>query len=250
MAKTSFDGKTVLVTGGARGIGRELTSQLVAKGVHVIVVGRNLADLDAVRAEFGDRVSAYQLDLTQPEELRLFAAQVTSDHPALSILVNNAGMQVEVDLFDAPYASVADRLADEIALNLAAPIALTGQLLAALRRQPKAVVVNITTGLAISPKEAAPVYCATKAGLRSFTQALRYQCQRSAPHIAVVEAIMTMVDTDMTAGRGSAKMSSADAAAAVLKGVAAGKSEVWVGKAMLLPLLSRISPALVRRILR
>ncbi|MBU2867774.1 SDR family oxidoreductase [Pacificibacter marinus] len=250
MTQTFFEGRTVLVTGGARGIGRALTSQLVTSGAHVIAVGRNQSDLSAVRAELGDQVTTYQLDLTHPHDVTKFVERVTSDHPELSVLINNAGIQTEMDLFDETYTSVAKSVCNEIDLNLLAPIALTWQLIPVLRAQPEAIVVNITTGLAISPKEASPIYCATKAGLRSFTQSLRYQCQTSAPQIQVIEAIMTLVDTDMTSGRGKRKMSSHDAAAAILKGVFAGKSEIWIGKSALLPLLSRVSPRLVRRILR
>jgi uncharacterized oxidoreductase len=250
MTKTDFAGRTALVTGGARGIGRELTSQLVANGAHVIAVGRDLSDLNAVSAEFGEKVSIYQLDLTQPQDVTQFVEQVTLDHSELSILINNAGMQIEMDLFASPYNLVAKSLCDEVALNLVAPISLTVQLLPVLREHSKAIVVNITTGLAIAPKEASPVYCATKAALRSFSQSLRYQCETSAPQIGVIEGIMTLVDTDMTSGRGKRKMSSRDAAAAVLKGIATGGPEIWIGKSKLLPFLNRISPRLVRRILR
>lgn len=250
MTKTYFEGRTALVTGGARGIGCELTSQLVAKGAHVIALGRNLSNLDAIRDDFGDKVTIYQLDLLEPNDVTQFVGQIALDHPELSILINNAGTQIEVDLFEAPYNLVAEQLCNEIALNLAVPISLTGQLLPVLRQQPNAVVVNITSGLAIAPKEASPVYCATKAGLRSFSQSLRYQCQTSASQIEVLEVIMTLVDTDMTLGRGNRKMSSHDAAAAVLRGITAHRPEVWVGKSKFLPLLNCISPWLVRRILR
>lgn len=250
MTRTYFKARTVLVTGGARGIGRELTSQLVASGAHVIAVGRNQSDLNAVRAELGGQVTTYQLDLTHPQDVTHFVERVTSDHPELSVLINNAGIQTEIDMFDESYSSVAKPMCNEIDLNLGAPIALTWQLIPVLRAQPDAIIVNTTTGLAIAPKEASPIYCAAKAGLRSFTQSLRYQCQTSAPHIQVTEAIMTLVDTDMTSGRGKRKMSRYDAAAALLKGVCARKPEIWIGKTALIPFLYRISPKLVRRILR
>jgi uncharacterized oxidoreductase len=222
MTHTYFEGRTVLVTGGARGIGRQLTSQLVISGAHVIAVGRNQSDLNAVRAELGDQVTTYQLDLTHPHDVSQFVQRVTSDHPELSVLINNAGIQIELGLFDESYTSAAMSVRNEIDLNLVAPIALTWQLLPVLRAQREAIVINITTGLAIAPKEAPPIYCATKAGLRSFTQSMRYQCQSTAPHIQVIEAIMTLVDTDMTSGRGQRKISSYDAAAAIIKGVSAG----------------------------
>jgi uncharacterized oxidoreductase len=69
------------------------------------------------------------------------------------------------------------------------------------------MIVNVTSGLALAPKQSAPVYCAAKAGLRSFTKSLRYQERARAPHVRVVEVLPPLVDTDMTRGRGRGKMS-------------------------------------------
>jgi uncharacterized oxidoreductase len=104
--------------------------------------------------------------------------------------------------------------------------------------------------LALVPKRSAPVYCATKAGVRTFTRALRYQCEDARLLVHVTDVVMTLVDTDMTRGRGRGKISAADAAAAVIAGIRRGAAEVFVGKTKILPVLMRFSPALGYRILR
>lgn len=110
--------------------------------------------------------------------------------------------------------------------------------------------MNVSSGLALAPKASAPVYCATKAAVRSFTKALRYQCEDAAPNVAVVEAIMALVDTDMTQGRGARKMSAHDAAAEVVRGLQRGAPEIWVGRTRLLKTLLRLAPGVAERMMR
>lgn len=137
----------------------------------------------------------------------------------------------------------------EVNINLLAPALLTQVLLPALEAAgPGAAIVNISSGLAFYPKRETALYCATKAGLHSLSQSLRYQLEGS--KIRVIEAILPLVATPMTEGRGHGKMSAEDAADAILDGITLGKSEIYIGKSKLLPLLSRIAPAIPRKILR
>ena len=141
-------------------------------------------------------------------------------------------------------------LAQELAVNLEAPVALTAALLPVLASQPQAAVVNITTGLALAPKKSAPVYCAAKAGLHNFTRALRYQTEAAAPHIRVQEIVPPLVDTRMTAGRGSGKLSPEAVADAVVRAIESGRAETCIGKIRLLKWLLRLAPSAAYRILR
>jgi uncharacterized oxidoreductase len=243
-------GRTALVTGGARGIGRELTRQLSAKGAHVVIVGRDHQALEEMRAELGNAVTALRADLTCQEEVDRVISIVADNHGALSILINNAATQTEMDFLDTEAVDRRPAVRREIALNLDAAICLSIGLLPLLRRQTQANIVNVSSGLAIAPKQASPVYCATKAGLRSFSKALRYQCAQDAPHIRIVEIIMALVDTDMTRGRGKGKISSHRAAREIVAGIERNLSEIWVAKARLLRIVNRLSPALAERMLK
>jgi uncharacterized oxidoreductase len=141
-------------------------------------------------------------------------------------------------------------LRDEMAVNFSATVALSVGLLPLLTRQESAAIINVTSGLALAPKTSAPVYCVTKAAVRSFTRALRYQCENSHSHILVLEALPPMVDTEMTAGRGRGKISAERCAAEILAGVKAGQHEIYVGKSALLRTIMRTSPALGYAIMR
>lgn len=242
--------KTVLVTGGGRGIGREIVRQLAALGAKIIIVGRNQADLDQVVQDHPNQITTLQADLSKPDTVDQVIAKISSDHPDLSVMVNNAGIQFEVDLLSAGAANHIKGVRTEIALNIDAVMSLTIGLLPVLKNQTNAAIVNISSGLAIGPKEQSPVYSATKAAIRSFSTGLRYQCETAAPHIQVSDVIMDLVSTDMTKGYGESGMKPQDAAATLIAGIQAGKSDIWVGRTKFLRIINLICPPLARKVLR
>lgn len=244
-------GRKILITGGGRGIGRRLAIKLASRGASLVLVGRDGAALRAVQAELGEAgVELIACDLSRHDAVDELAARIAADHPDLAVLVNNAAAQAETDFVAGEGRDIIATARAELSLNLAAPVALAAALMPVLKRQAEAAIVNVTTGLALAPKKAAPVYCASKAGLRSFTQALRYQCADHAPHVRVHEVVMSLVDTDMTRGRGRGKISPDAAADAIVAAIEGDRDEVWVGKTRLLPLLLRLSPKTVQRMLR
>lgn len=243
-----LDGRMALVTGGARGIGREITLGLLARGCRVGIAGRDAAALDAMAAAHG-RVTALPADLSTPGGAASLAARAAEALPTLSLIVNNAAVQNEAWFLDGAADLMAQAEAD-MRLNVLSPAALIAALAPGMAARGAGAVVNVTTGLIVAPKTDAPIYCASKAALHSLTRSLRYQFEDGAPQLRAIEAIMPMVDTDMTAGRGVGKISAEQAAETLLRGVEAGCDEIWIGKARLLPLLSRLSPELVARMLR
>lgn len=214
---------TTIVTGATSGIGRALALQLAQAGVHVIALGRNRDALRALAAE-SDRISTYAVDLQEIDALPALAARIVAEHPDTGCLVNNAGIQNDLRLDDARCDSGLIR--HEVDVNLVAPMVLTRALLPHLQARPAAWVVNLTSGLGYAPKRTAAVYSATKAGLHLFTRALRVQLQGST--LRVVEAVMPLVDTPMTAGR----------------------PDIRVGKARWLPWLQRWAPGVLAQILQ
>lgn len=232
-------GKVALVTGGSDGIGREIALQLRGAGADVTVTGRSAEKLQAM-ASLGFGTIAG--DLSTPAGVDAVVNGV-ADKP-LAVLVNNAGVGSDYDL-DTP--DTLDSAAHCIRTNLDAPIALCTRLLPTLRAQPEAAIVNVTSGLAIAPRAGGSIYCATKAGLRSYTQAIRHLLKDS--NVRVIEALPPVVETNMTAGRSGKKMSAHDCAAEIVAGIRTGKREVNAGMVKLLQLVNSISPALARRIM-
>ncbi|SIN59772.1 uncharacterized oxidoreductase [Parasphingorhabdus marina DSM 22363] len=232
-------GKRAIVTGGTDGIGLEIARLLQSKGARVLVCGRNAERLEQARKAGFDAVSA---DLSTAEGCAGLLAELQGED--IDILVNNAGMAGNFGPDDPLDLNFTDKA---IFLNLNAPMHLIGSLLPQLKSRPEATIVNVTSGLAIAPRGGGPVYCATKAGLRSFTQALRHNLKDSSVH--VVEALPPVVDTNMTAARDGNKMSSAECAAQIVAAVESGRDEANVGMVKILQLVNSISPALARKIM-
>jgi uncharacterized oxidoreductase len=246
----NLPGTTVLVTGATRGIGKELTRRLVGLGARVVAAGRDRVALDELLAEYPDRIVPWPVDLADPHAVDALVRDLPHQHSTLSVVVNNAATQTLTDFLTGDPAAFHPVLRREVAVNLDAVIALSTGLLPHLRAQPAAAIVNITTGLALAPKRSAPVYCATKAAVRTFGRALRYQCQQAAPHVHVIDAVMPLVDTDMTRGRGRGKITPAAAAHAVITAIRRDADETYIGKAKLLRTIMRLSPTLGYRMLR
>ncbi len=232
-------GKTALVTGGTDGIGHEVAQALRKKGATVIVGGRDPGRLAVARAEGFEAIA---VDLSGPEGVDTLIATI-GDRP-LEILVNNAGMGASYDV-DAPIdLAEVERC---LFLNLHAPIHLITRLLPMLRSRPEAMVVNVTSGLAIAPNARSPIYCATKAGLRSFTMSLRAQLAASKVH--VLEVLPPVVETRMTAANRHRKMPAAECARRIVAAMEADRDEANIGATRALRTLYSVSPALARRLM-
>jgi uncharacterized oxidoreductase len=228
----------ILLTGGTSGIGAVMREMLIDAGHEIVVMARTASRLDP-----SDRLHWHDCDLSDAEAVKTSIAAIGRDHPDLAVLINNAALQ-----YDTPLTSIdfdPARMVDEVAINLIAPALITHHLVNTVSLR---AIVNISSGLAFFPKQQSALYCATKAALHSFSTSLRYQLEDR--NIQVSEAILPLVDTPMTKGRGSGKMSAHSAAAAILKGVEQGRYEIYIGKAKLLPIFARLAPSIGRKILR
>jgi uncharacterized oxidoreductase len=188
-------GNTILITGGGSGIGRGLAEAFHALGNHVIIAGRHKRALNQTTAA-NPGMTSLALDIEDPANIRSFAAEVAMRYPALNVLINNAGI-MRVEKLPAQQENLADA-ESTIATNLLGPIRLTAALLPLLQKQPRSVIMNVSSGLAFVPMARTPTYCATKAAIHSYTQSLRYQLQGST--IEVLELIPPYVATDLMNG--------------------------------------------------
>jgi len=232
-------GKTAVVTGGSDGIGLEIARHLKAAGAEVIVVGRNPGRLAAALAEGFDAMTA---DLSTAAGCDSLLAALAGQ--PIDILVNNAGTGVEFDI-DAPFDL--DRIDRGIFLNFNAPIRLIAGLLDGLRARPEAMIVNVTSGLAIAPSAKSPLYCGTKAGLRSFTMALR--AQLAGTNVRVVEALPPVVETRMTEANPHRKMPAPECGRQIVAAMAADRKQANVGMTALLNAVYNLSPPIARRVM-
>ena len=200
----------ILVTGGATGIGFALARQLSDRGNRVIVCGRSEAALAKAQAQVPALITR-PCDLANTESRHSMVSWLNTNYPGLNVVINNAGVQSRRNFKDGQGLGNIDH---EIAINLTAPIQLIAEILPALKRRPRAVIVNVSSGLAFAPMADVPVYCATKAAIHSFTLSLRHQLKTTG--IRVVEVVPPIVDTDLggdtrSGGTASAQMMSPEA---------------------------------------
>lgn len=242
-------GQRALVTGGTAGIGRAIAQALLARGNEVMVCGRNEDALERVRAELPG-IAAVRADIAQVDDLRKLAAQAEIQLGGLTLLVNNAGIQLDYDIARTPTEEVLANIDAEVRTNLVGLAQCTALMLPLLRREREAAIVNVSSGLAIVPKKSAPLYSATKAAVRSFSKVLRWQLAELERPIRVHEVLPPMVDTAMTAGRGSEKLTPGEMARRMLRGVERGSDEIPVGQVKLLIWLNRFVPGVAEKIMR
>lgn len=234
-------GHTVLITGGAGGIGKALAERFLAAGNRVIVTGRDERKLAALRAKH-PAIETHVADMADAGALERLAAAC----PDVTVLVNNAAVQHNYDFADA---DVPVELIDsELATNLTGPLTLIKLLLPQLLARPEAAIVNITSGLAYVPKQSAAVYCGSKAGLHIATRALRWQLEGTP--VRVFEMIPPLVDTGMTAGRGSGKITPQALVDEFWPAFARDQAVIPIGRSRLLLLLRRAVPGLADNIMR
>ncbi len=240
--------RVALITGGATGIGLETARQLRALGNEVVICGRRAERVEAALQSVPG-LRGLACDVASDEGIERLQRFIQERELKIDLLVNNAAVQVQTD-FVLEGDSVLGAIEEEIRINLLAPIKLTKRLLPLLLSRPHAAILNVVSLLAVVPKANSPGYCASKAGLYAFSKSLRAALENT--HVDVFVAFPPLVDTAMTRGRGSNKMSVDAFVREMLRQMAAGRPEIRVGQARMLLALDRVAPGLaawwIRRI--
>lgn len=211
----------ILITGGASGIGLELTKRFIQENNTVIICGRREATLKEVANKFPSVITKV-CDLSIEEDRIELYNWVNDNHIDLNVLVNNAGIQNWMNISDNDFYQKANT---EITTNIVAPVHLT-KLFTNLKSLD--TIINVTSGLAFVPLSKIPVYCATKAFFHSFTMTLRHQLANK--NIEVIEIIPPALNTDL-GGKGlhDEQPPVSDFVDAVFQQMKEGKTELTFG---------------------
>lgn len=200
----TIEGKTVLITGANRGIGRALVDEALTRGAARVYAGTR-----APWAHPDSRVVNIPLDVTSAEQIRAAAAQVTAAG-SLDVLVNNAGIALYDDLTDP------ELLKRHLEVNLFGTYEVTTAFLPLLTRSQGAIVNNTSVN-ALAPLPVIPAYSVSKAALFNLSESLRILL---AARGVRVQAILTgPVDTDMNRGFDIPKAPVESAAGAIVDGI-------------------------------
>jgi uncharacterized oxidoreductase len=245
-----MSGNTILITGGATGIGLAMAEGFLQRNNRVAICGRRQDKLDeACRKLPGLR--AYCCDVADAGQREELHAALLRDDFSPNVLVNNAAVMNYYDLSagtpghlnnpgnPAPFDMA--RVATDVATNLLAPIALNQMFLPLLTRHSDPVIINVTSPAGLVPIWHVPIYSASKAALNSYTRSLRYQLQG---RVEVIELYPPTVDTEMTTQESLHKISLAAFTREMFQRLEQGGPAIWVGGGRYLKWIYRISPAL------
>jgi len=238
-------GRTILITGGSSGIGLAFALKFLELGNTVIVTGRRQTALEEVKAKH-PKLHTIQGDVAQPTQIAALATRVKAEFPKLDVLMNNAGIMLHKNL-KLPAADLYGLMA-EVNINLGGVIRTTSAFIDIIAAN-QGTIINVSSALAFVPLPSAPIYCATKAAIHSYTQSLRFQLEEAG--VEVIEVMPPAVKTAMTAelseGEGVTLITTDELIKQSFAAFKAGKLEVRLGQANLLALMRRIAPNFINR---
>ena len=247
-----IQGKTALVTGASRGIGRAIAQEFAHNGIkRLLLIARDAQKLAQVADELevkGVEVVIIPLDLTKPIEVNIAVAKAWRDYGPIHLLVNCAGIAHQTPFLQ----SQLPQVEEEISLNLMGMYTITRLVARRMAARQEGTIVNVSS---LMGKVAAPTmstYSATKFAILGFTQALRGEL--SAHKLKVIALLPSLTDTDMSRGlklfSGVRATTPKRVAQVLVKGLLRGDAEILVGwQSYLAVWAQRLAPWLLEKVL-
>ncbi|TRM70385.1 hypothetical protein BD626DRAFT_448899 [Schizophyllum amplum] len=243
MAANILTSRCVLVTGATAGIGRALAREIRDLPTHptVIVMGRRQARLDELAKE-GFETVKFDMDTT-PDKIKAFADEVVGKYPELDAVILNAGVQNMVN-FAEPEKVDFSKISSEFNINYLAVVSMMAAFLPhfikigdSLQKERPALLVPVTSGLAMIPLAPVCNYSATKAALHSLTFSLRIQMENAKTNVHLLEIIPPLVESELHDAEGTTDslskfwMPLAEFTSIVMDGLKEGKIAITAGSA-------------------
>lgn len=221
--------KTVLLTGATGGIGRAIAKKIHTAGAKLILTGRDQDVLQNLNRNLGNRHVIFKADLTSAHERKRLSQLCW--HHSVDILINNAGTS-DCDQLEAFSAEAVEKT---IAINLTVPLLLTQCLLPLLKSRPESAIVNIGSTFGSIGFPGFGAYCASKFGLRGFSQSLRRELADTSVKVLYLapRATLTAINSDSVVAMNNALGNAIDkpdrVATAALKLIEREQNEFYLG---------------------
>ncbi len=209
-------GRTAVVTGGTRGIGRAIAARLLHEGVRVAICGRSSSAVESAVADLGrssqSKICGVPADVSKPEDARRLIAFANRELDGFDIFVNNAGTAI--------LRKVAEMESGEwqqsIETNLSAAFYCCREALPLFRQRGGGFIINIGSLLGKTPVTGGAAYCAAKFGLNGFSEAMMLDYRQE--NVGVCTILPGSVDTELfgAAQGGEWKMQPEDVAQVVV----------------------------------
>ena len=191
-----LQGKTALITGGSRGIGKGIAVKFAGQGAKILLVGRKLSGLEPVSEEIraqGGQAACFQADVSRADQVERLAQEVLEAHDRVDILVNNAGISREMPFLEMPIETF-----DEImTTNMRSVMLVTRAFLPGMLERKAGNIINIGSGAALRGLPGSAAYSASKAAVVCFTQALGDEVRKLEQNVRINAICPGPVDTEL-----------------------------------------------------
>jgi len=233
-------GKTVLITGGASGIGLESARQFLAEGAKVIITGRNQDKLDLARKNFPELVTIKSDVEKEEDAVALF--EKVAFLGGIDILYNNAGVGSPALNLGIANDQILKNAVYEMNVNYLGVIRLNTLFIEMLKSRKESAIINTTSLLSLVPALEEPTYSASKAAISFYTKILRKNLEILGSTVKVFELLPPLVATEMTAKRNDKKITTEDLVKELISGIKKDKLTIRVGDTKIIYFLSRFFP--------
>jgi NAD(P)-dependent dehydrogenase (short-subunit alcohol dehydrogenase family) len=218
-----INGRTILITGASRGLGRKLAFAFAKAGAKVVFAGaRNTQDIEKLQqdaAAIGAPITPVKLDVTNEDEVN-----ATTSLGPIEVLVNNAG----IASYGNPASMNFDDIEREMDVNYFGALRMTRALAPAMLERGEGMIVNVATAFAKINLPIVGTYCASKAALLSLGQAMRAYFSEKGVHVMTV--MPTTIDTDMSKGADVPKMTTEFVANEILRHIREESNDPPIGE--------------------
>ena len=193
-------GRNIVITGAAKGIGREMALLFAQEKSNLAIVDINMDELNKTAIELeqcGVRVSSYKCDVSKRDEIEKICEKIQNDFDKIDILINNAGIVVGKPIIDSSY----DDIKRTIDINLMGVIWMIKQFLPDMISRNDGHIVNVASAAGLMAIPGLADYCATKFGVIGYTDALRMEMKKYGHHGVKTTCICpSAIDTGMFDG--------------------------------------------------
>jgi uncharacterized oxidoreductase len=245
--KMELKSKTILITGGASGIGLEAAKQFLSIGAKVIITGRNKEKLKAAKNLLPDLITI-KSDVANADDAVSLFNQI-KELGGIDILYNNAGVLTSPLNLGVANPKHFEKAEYEMDINYLGIIRLNNLFLDMLKSRQEGAIINTTSILSYVPANVSPTYSATKVALRFYTRSLRSHLQILNSKLKVFELLPPLVATDMADGFDAKSISPEKLVKGLIAGLKNDNYTIRVGDTKLMYIVSRLFPNLAFKIL-
>lgn len=240
-------GKTILITGGASGIGFEAAKQFLEIGARVIITGRNQDKLNAAKSKYPE-LTAIKSDLANAGDTTILYDKI-KELGGIDILYNNAGVMVSSSNLGMANDRHLEGAAYEMDINYLGVIRINNIFMDMLKSRKEAAIINTTSILSRVPSLIEATYSSSKTALAFYTVTLREHLRIIESRLKIFELVPPLVATEMTAERNDKKISPEDMAKGLIKGLQKDIYTIRVGDTKIFDPIRRFFPKLAFKII-